>query len=1136
MIIPHIRSHVFWKILTLFTFLHLSSPLEVIIAYDESLYPDENFILSITQSLSGSVDWHKCSISNLPRCTDYFPTARILVDLSNDIATQSSISHLCQSRILIHLVLQNNVKFENKWTFALGSSKTQQINAVLSVLRSLNWTQGIAFNNKANYDVKEAIKDFSYDFNFLAVEEKSSIEGLINKVAFREGATVYCIFTNWEESLEIQKNLKKSKLLTAGNGIILDQESSYQCETDGALIITDFAHEFAISSDEYFKDSIISAVSFIINQTSNETAWDIQILMQGFRNSPNKNKFSLVNIQNGNRVVVGSIVNNNILITNNLTFPGPSNTIPKSTKKILNLSINAGPTNPYALPATGGVIAARGTYFAKDEINDGHTILPNFHIELFSYDCGATVYNAKFAYSCFLNDIDKFGFGHVSSYASNVAIGAMQTFKLLNVTFPIVGCSNTDASLNSTANFPMFTRVGYSIAYAYSLLSVLIKVMGYKKIAILYQNDSWAIGRSWYLNPAIDKQGLEIVNPESTWYIPAGLDREGLKNYASTIQRIVDSQARLLVLTMQYPMYNFLMEFFYDLGIRKGDLFFFATYLDQLTAAGKDDIYAWKRIAVGIPTFRMLPQNWVGKKGANIKEKITSMYKEPTNSYTCPYYDGIYIIAHALDYMINRGQDYTDPYKLEAAIRNQQFQGCTGKVTIEKGTNDRIVDVWDIEINQFDDAGNVITQFIGKLKPFSSQILSITNPIIYPDGTTIKPSDLRNENNKCPFPDKDIRTFPKGRGLLFGICFLVALVTFGITVLIWKKWWNISVDELKKKEEISVPDLIVGISIIVEFFQYTSMGPETSIFSSIVSKFANSLSLNLDDILKMENGVFWVVVEIVFGGIGLWAVLCAVVLLRLDEKWQFISIFKFLSWLADYLMPILGNLCFIPFISICLDVYLCDQSVGDDFTDSFLARDCHYFCWKDEHLVYAILSCLALILYVPLAIFCRPLWQELQLMLHVKVVPLYLMVKSIFQISLIVMNKTIKRSQEIAHSVLFIIVLLVYIIFTFKFKPYNYPRFSWWQGLSLIGVEWLAFISTIAIGIQDDFIPLLVVLIFGWFIIAIVGLYIQKKKYPSLLFRKSTKDTSTLFKFAFSFGKSVGFSKGKIFPKEQKIT
>ncbi|CAG9329488.1 unnamed protein product [Blepharisma stoltei] len=139
------------------------------------------------------------------------------------------------------------------------------------------------------------------------------------------------------------------------------------------------------------------------------------------------------------------------------------------------------------------------------------------------------------------------------------------------------------------------------------------------------------------------------------------------------------------------------------------------------------------------------------------------------------------------------------------------------------------------------------------------------------------------------------------------------------------------------------------------------------------------------------------------------------------------------------------------------------------------------------------------------------------------------MVKTVFQVSLIVLNKTVKRAQDITHGALFTLIVIIFGIFGFKNQSFNYPRFTWWHFLTLIAVSWSSFITTINIGLGKTTNPLWVCLLaIGWVIIAMVGLYVQKKKYPSMLFRKKGKDTSTLFKFAFTFSKT----RSKITPQK----
>ncbi|CAG9332930.1 unnamed protein product [Blepharisma stoltei] len=684
-----------------------------------------------------------------------------------------------------------------------------------------------------------------------------------------------------------------------------------------------------------------------------------------------------------------------------------------------------------------------------------------------------------------------------------MAIGSMKSFNQLNLSFPVISASNGDVTLNSTKNYPMYMRIQASFSHEYSLIPIFIRALGWRKVAVLYQNDTWGLSGYVYFNQGSKGHDLSLVNPESSRAFPGNLNREEVKEHSHILQEIVNSEARFLILIMQYPTAYYIFEEFYDLGLRKGDLVIFTSLSDLITFSAYDNAYKHKVYEVAVPIMTGHGQSWVGPLGEKALSQIEKSYGGLINSYSCFYFDAIFLITYALDFMINRGMDYTDPDKLQKVMRNQQFYGCTGQVNIEKGSNDRIIQTFEIFLNKIDENGNLTTYVMGQFRPQSTQLITIQEPLVYADGSTTKPADLRSTDYKCPFPDRLVKTFPDGRALVFGICFGVGLIYLGIVIYIWNRWWKISIEPLKRKEEISMQDVI---------------------------EISNMLSLSLNDILKLQNGVFWIVVDVVFGAIGLWVILCFVILTRLDEKFPTIVMLRHLDALADYLMPILGNLCFIPFTSVCLDIFLCDQSIGDSFTESFLAWDCYYFCWKGEHLYYAVFSVLALTAYAPLAIFCRPLWQELQPLLHVKAIPLFLMVKTMVQIILIVMNKTVKRAQSALHGALFLIVMLIYISFLHKFKPYNYARFSWWQTLILIAVVWLAFLSMVAQSIGGNPFILSAMLCSGWVVIILVGIYVQHKKYPSLLFRKRGQDTSTLFKFAFAFGRHSKQALQKIVP------
>jgi hypothetical protein len=105
--------------------------------------------------------------------------------------------------------------------------------------------------------------------------------------------------------------------------------------------------------------------------------------------------------------------------------------------------------------------------------------------------------------------------------------------------------------------------------------------------------------------------------------------------------------------------------------------------------------------------------------------------------------------------------------------------------------------------------------------------------------------------------------------------------------------------------------------------------------------------------------------------------------------------------LAETALPIIGNAAFIPIISILLDVFICTESVGDKYTDSYMDRDCFVWCWEDEHVSYATMACFCLVAYVPFAIYARPWWQFYQQSLSIFVSPRFLMLKSVVQMIII---------------------------------------------------------------------------------------------------------------------------------------
>jgi hypothetical protein len=62
--------------------------------------------------------------------------------------------------------------------------------------------------------------------------------------------------------------------------------------------------------------------------------------------------------------------------------------------------------------------------------------------------------------------------------------------------------------------------------------------------------------------------------------------------------------------------------------------------------------------------------------------------------------------------------------------------------------------------------------------------------------------------------------------------------------------------------------------------------------------------------------------------------------------------------------------------------------------------------------------------YVPMMVFTRPMWQFYLWDIHILTYPNFLMIKSVMQMILIVLEKTVGKSDDVTHCVIYLILIL----------------------------------------------------------------------------------------------------------------
>ncbi|CAG9329357.1 unnamed protein product [Blepharisma stoltei] len=1116
----------------------ISNSLDFLIVYSEN----QDFDISIVQSKLNSkikptynnftLTWVvKESADSLIQSSDKDWS---IIDASYDWNTHYHLSQLAETNSFVHFLMDDYQESYNKWTYSLNFEKSSYLKAIINTLKKFNWTTGVFFLSEEFFYLKDLINSsYSNEFNYFLIQSCSNIAEIVNREVFNLGSNLYYLFTDLDVAWKIVDNLTRENLLEAGSSVLMNIESSYNSTLEGSLIITPRFEELTDSKEDHISCQISILIEIFENEEVNRgIIIDNQFIVKEVaeRMCPNHfcvTAFSLVNVKNGVHELIADTSENHF---SDIIFIGKnSQIIPSSKKKILQVGLNSGIHNPNGVQDYPyNAIEFTGSHLAISLLNEEKLgILENFEIQGNDFDCGATALNSSYQLSCINKNITNIGLFYIPPSSTTVLLGLISTFMKLNLTIPQIGARIGSNTLSSSANYPYFARVSFDATYIASLAVKMLYTLGWNSCALIHQVDAftsqWATN---FVHEAKDYK-IDILNSPNSRSFPANSYYSTLKaNYSHVFQEAINSNARLIVFAVFPNIAPDGIKMFYDLGMRSWDLLIYYCIpgvMSSMYSSGAAYLQQVKEVS--IPSMAFEQPAYIGSTGAMVADLLQSRYgidKTDRQIPPCWYFDALYLGALSLEFMIHRGQDYRNGTQMISNVRKQKFTGCSGKVQIDNGTNNRIVELVVLQNAVMDpDTGDVTISDNAFFRPTGSIILEVLKPLLYP-GNTTSIHLLRVINGDCPFPDTLIRTFGKGRYLIFGICIAVGLNTALLTFYIWKKWWNIKVDQLTTKQEISIEDFMMGATVVIEFFQLLAMGPDITPINSLIENIGNMVSLDLNHVIKATNGVFWIFLDFIFACVLLWVILSTNVLLRLDEKFPSVPLLRFLNQLADLLMPVLGNLMFIPIVSVLLDVFVCDKSIGNNFTDSYMVKDCYQFCWKDSHIIYAAISGLCLLIYEPLAVFCRPLWQELEPLIHVKYTPLHLMAKTIFQVVLILMNKTVKRAEELIHGILFTIVAISFVIFTFKHKAYNYPRFSWWLSLSLIAVTWTSFLATINIGLQkNSSIAWIFILIFGYIVIAMIGWIVQRKKYPSLLFRKTVKNTSTLFKFAFSFrGKS----------------
>ena len=529
------------------------------------------------------------------------------------------------------------------------------------------------------------------------------------------------------------------------------------------------------------------------------------------------------------------------------------------------------------------------------------------------------------------------------------------------------------------------------------------------------------------------------------------------------------------------------------------------TAMNHLTERGVAAIYIAKRQAIAIGALAIKYQEWNGPLGEALKIELSTIV--PNLPYVCMAYDTVSVVEAAINYMLEKGDDYEDPISLENTMRSNKLIGCLGSIYFDNNGNSRAYSKFSIQ--QIQNISDTLTLIeVASIDKYSEQLITTVNELIWiPEGPT--PSNFRPAL-VCPFDNYLVRDSSLGRLMLYMFSAIFLTLSLIVAYLAAKSTKLTTFTEMKTSYIITFADMVFLSFFFFEFFQILAEGPDQNSYKSLVNNVQLALSLDFSLYFELKFSTFWVVLYTAIGLTSIWMALCLFVTPNWIHAFQDRLCVDKLIWISDLLLPTIGHIGFLPILSMLMNVFVCNQAIDDGLTNSFLVGDCRVFCYSGSHIWLATIVLFCICCYIPAAIYYRNLWELTQPSLHIGTKPAYLSILSIFQIVLVILNKTLKMYNQVIHGIATSVIITILIATTIYMRPYNYKRVNVYQITALSMALYGTITSTVFMQ-MDLLLEWILTEFIGFAIILIAG-FIISKRFPELLYSRRGNSISNLFK------------------------
>jgi hypothetical protein len=305
--------------------------------------------------------------------------------------------------------------------------------------------------------------------------------------------------------------------------------------------------------------------------------------------------------------------------------------------------------------------------------------------------------------------------------------------------------------------------------------------------------------------------------------------------------------------------------------------------------------------------------------------------------------------------------------------------------------------------------------------------------------------------------------------------------------------------------------LIIGF-MIVENLQLIGIGPELMENNYFITQISAKVSFSMTVENSYTSLMFWSIFYSLLAISYIWVLSMIVSVLRIPLLKRCCG--GKIDYIKEYLTPFATTYLFIPITSVLLSILECDTSTGSNINQSYLNYDCSQSCWTNTYIIIAIPALILLIFYIPMAIHFQTKWQANEKSANIKTDSMYLFIKYICHVILIIFGKIFLNNYELAHAILYEMIVIGIFIINLSILPYNFDRVNLWSKIMIACVIWNGFTSILNICLKfNNFITLIQIL--GLALLLICGIVLQFKLPPSLITFQKGKRVYDLMRFGF---------------------